>query len=124
MNRKILKISFILILAFTFCISYVYATSDINLNLPGITNEPVPSNNQTTNNTETSDQNNLDNIEDPSTNVPDTPTTTPTENLQPSGISTSSQTELGVTNIINILLITVGVILILLGIAILIRLRG
>ncbi len=98
MNKKIFKISFILILAFAFCGSYVYATN-IDLNLPGITSENVVDNSITT----------------PST---------PAETLQPSGVSTSAETELGITNIINILLITVGVILILLAIAILIRLRG
>ena len=82
MNKKIFKISFILILAFAFCGSYVYATN-IDLNLPGITPE---NNEQMTNNVETVNN--------------------------------------GITNIINILLITVGVILILLAIAILIRLRG
>ena len=49
MNKKIFKISFILILAFVFCGSYVYATN-IDLNLPGITSE---NNEQMTNNVET-----------------------------------------------------------------------
>lgn len=131
MNRKIFKISFILILTFAFCVSYVYATN-IDLNLPGITSE---NNEQTQNNVETADNEPIsNNVEDPTENnefntvdnavdnsIPDT--STPTETLQPSGVSTSAETELGITNIINILLITVGVILILLAIAILIRLR-
>lgn len=127
MNRKIFKISFILILAFVFCGSYVYATN-IDLNLPGITsenNEQMTNNVETVNNEQTA--NNVENsIENTSNAVDNSITTpsTPAETLQPSGVSTSAETELGITNIINILLITVGVILILLAIAILIRLRG
>lgn len=127
MNKKIFKISFILILAFVFCGSYVYATN-IDLNLPGITsenNEQMTNNVETVNNEQTA--NNVENsIENTSNAVDNSITTpsTPAETLQPSGVSTSAETELGITNIINILLITVGVILILLAIAILIRLRG
>ena len=127
MNRKIFKISFILILAFAFCGSYVYATN-IDLNLPGITsenNEQMANNVETINNEQTA--NNVENSIENTSNVVDNSITTPStpaETLQPSGVSTSAETELGITNIINILLITVGVILILLAIAILIRLRG
>ena len=119
MNGKILKISFILILAFAFCISYVSATN-IDLDLPSITSE---NNELTTNNIENSVENNLNtgnNVVDNNITTP----STPAETLQAGDVSTSAETELGITNIINILLITVGVILILLGIAILIRLRG
>ena len=131
MNRKIFKISFILILVFTFCCSYVYATN-IDLNLPGITSEnneqtsnnvEPASNEQTSNNINNSTENDFNTVDNTVDNSITTPST-PTETLQPSGVSTSAETELGITNIINILLITVGVILILLGIAILIRLRG
>lgn len=129
MNRKIFKISVILLLVFAFGISYVCAT-DINLDLPGITsenNEETSNNVETTNNEQVSNNveatNNIESpINDEFDNIADS--STPTENLQPSGVSTSAETELGITNIINILLITVGVILILLAIAILIRLRG
>ena len=127
MNRKIFKISFILILAFVFCGSYVYATN-IDLNLPGITsenNEQMTNNVETVNNEQTANnvENSIENISNTVDNSITTPST-PAETLQPSGVSTSAETELGITNIINILLITVGVILILLAIAILIRLRG
>lgn len=131
MNKKIFKISFILILAFVFCGSYVYATN-IDLNLPGITsenNEQMTNNVETVNNEQTANnvENSIENISNTVDNVVDNSITTPStpaETLQPSGVSTSAETELGITNIINILLITVGVILILLAIAILIRLRG
>ena len=128
MNKKIFKISFILILAFAFCGSYVYATN-IDLNLPGITsenNEQMTNNVETVNNEQTANnvENSIENTSNTVNNVVDNSITTPStpaETLQPSGVSTSAETELG---IINILLITVGVILILLAIAILIRLRG
>ena len=131
MNRKIFKISFILILAFAFCGSYVYATN-IDLNLPGITsenNEQMTNNVETVNNEQTANnvENSIKNTSNAVDNVVDNSITTPStpaETLQPSEVSTSAETELGITNIINILLITVGVILILLAIAILIRLRG
>lgn len=131
MNKKIFKISFILILAFAFCCSYVYATN-IDLNLPGITsgnNEQMANNVETINNEQTANnvENSIENTSNTVDNVFDNSITTPStpaETLQPSGVSTSAETELGITNIINILLITVGVILILLAIAILIRLRG
>lgn len=141
MLQKVVKIVFILLFLFCFWISVVSAT-DINLNLPGTTDNTVNNaidnttentivdnsvNNTTDNNVgneqsttnELTDQANSvnENMEDPFADVT-------TENLQPSGISTQSESGLGITNIINILLITVGVILILLGIAIMIRLKN
>ena len=46
------------------------------------------------------------------------------EVLQPTGISSAQETSLGISSIINIIFIAVGVIIILLAIAILIRLNG
>ena len=134
MLQKVFKIICILLFLLCFCISIVSAT-DINLNLPGtndntINNETNNAENNTIDNTvdntvdsniednQTGPINNVDeNVEDPFQDVT-------SENLQPSGISTTSESGLGITNIINILLITVGVILILLGIAIIIRLKN
>lgn len=134
MAQKILKIIFILVILLSLCISYVSATG-IDLNLPGTNPDP----NQTTSNdilnnadnesniTTTPDdiqndtENNLTNeapINDPfANNIPST------ENLGATNIS-SQETGLGITNIINILLITVGVIIILLAIAIILRLKS
>ena len=141
MSKKLIKILFIFLFIFCLCVNFVYAT-DINLNLPGTdTNtagEPADENitandentqnpvnedaNQSAENSVQDDSNTVDdgsvaNTEDPFTNVN-------AETLQPGGITTSAESGLGVTNIINILLITVGVILILLAIAIIIRLKG
>lgn len=51
------------------------------------------------------------------------PSTTTEEIASPTGVSATAEEGLGFTNILNILLITVGVILILLSIAIIIRLK-
>lgn len=127
MPKKILKIVLILIVMLSLHITYVLA-SDINLNLPGtdinqvddntqVTNEEVV--NQDTSASNTNNQENVDNsINNESSNAP-----TDVETLQPGEISSDSGSGLSVTNIINILLITVGVILILLAIAIIIRLK-
>lgn len=145
MTQKILKVIFILAILFSFCIGYVSATG-IDLNLPGtnpdpnqstsndmlnnsgnqgnITNNPNGSQDDMLNNPNTS-QNDLVNdqtINDPFANSTAN-TYVPTENLSATNVS-SQETGLGMTNIINILLITVGVIIILLAIAIMIRLKS
>lgn len=149
MAQKILKVIFILAILFVFCIGYVSATG-IDLNLPGtnpdqnqttsndminnsgnqdnITNNPNDSQNDALNNPNASQndmENNITNdptINDPfANNLPSNPTST--ETLGATNVS-SQETGLGITNIINILLITVGVIIILLAIAIMLRLKG
>ena len=142
MLQKFLKIVFILFIISSFCITYVYAT-DINLNLPGTDTNSTDNINSDTNQ-EIPDTTN-EQLESPTgnENIEDSPTTnneevlddetvddpsimdsTQTETLQPSDVSTAPETGLGITNIINILLITVGVIIILLAIAIMIRLKN
>lgn len=140
MSKKLIKILTILFFVFCLCINFVYAT-DINLNLPGTdtntTDEPVDENitiddentqdplNEDTNQSAENVQNDFNTVDDGSiTNTEDPFTNVNAETLQPGGITTSAESGLGVTNIINILLITVGVILILLAIAIIIRLKG
>ena len=125
MSKKSLKIMFILFLIFGFCISYVQA-SDVNLNLPGTTTNQTDTNNNGNQNV----ANQVGNEENATTDDLnqeanfDSPLSPPeTENLQSSGINTTSESGLGINGIINILLITVGVILILLAIAIIIRLK-
>lgn len=140
MLQKVLKIVFILLILASFCISYVYAT-DINLNLPSTGNDPL-STNPTVNpdGSSTPDDTGTSNIQDLLNNlegndsqeqnnlVDDDPMSdigsSGTETIQPSGVSNAPESGLGITNIINILLITVGVILILLAIAIIIRVKG
>lgn len=108
---KTIKILSIILITFSLILSFysVYA-SDINMNLISnetITNEQVS--NDTTNDTIPDDQPQL-----PS----DSDSITP-----PSGVGAVAEEGLGFSNILSILLITVGVILILLAIAIIIRLK-
>lgn len=130
MTKKSLKIFLILLVLFSVCTIYSSA-SNINLDLPGIdntqtNNETVDNNqmvdnNQVTDNTQnnTIDTNNIQDNTEPTT--PDNPLDD-MQTLEPT-TNDSSNSGLSVTNIINILLITVGVILILLAIAIMIRLK-
>ena len=106
---KFFKIFIVLIIFMLLCVPLVYA-SDIDMNLP--TGD---------NNTQTSTNEVQDNVNDQTTNVPATNSNFDT--LQPTDVNTVEESGLGVTNIINILVITVGVILILLAIAIIIRLK-
>ena len=127
MLQKVLKIIFILLFLLYVNISVVSAT-DINLNLPGTSDNTVDNAiDNTVNGNIEYEQTSTNELIDPNSvgaNIEDPFTDVTTENLQPSGINTASESGLGITNIINILLITVGVILILLGIAIMIRLKG
>ncbi len=121
MSNKLLKIFLVIALILVFHVTYVSA-SDVNLNLPGTDANQVvdnPVNNENVANTDTN-QNNINNQGD--LNETNNNDLAGVENLQPTMVS-SSQSGLSVSNIINILLITVGVILILLAIAIMIRLK-
>lgn len=140
MTKKSLKIFLILLVIFSLC-TICSSAANINLNLPGTDNtqsnnsinteEPI--NNQTASNQVTDNNTTNANITDNnainSNNIVDNNDTTIPDNplddmqtLQPA-TNESSNSGLSVTNIINILLITVGVILILLAIAIMIRLK-
>ena len=129
---KVFKIFLLLILSFIFCISFVYA-SDVTMDLPnndtstGTSNEDV-SNNDVTNedltNTETDGSladEYLDGAMD-NTALPEDPLSDAYSHEQAVGISTNSS-GLSVSSIINILLIAVGIIIIFLAIAIIIRLK-
>lgn len=128
MLKKLLKTVLMLAIILLFGISYVFAT-DINLNLPSIDANAETNQNSDTTNTE-SNQNMIDNQTAVNENVVDNTTINSTydtlrdyETLQPASVNSTVQTGLTTSDIINILLITVGVILILLAIAIMIRLR-
>ena len=119
---KKLKIVSIFVILILFISSISVLATDINMNLP-TTN--VTSNVDTTSNTNTIGTNSLnvtdntlDNLEDD--DLLDTsyqPTTTVTST------SSAQNDSLGFSNILNILLIVVGFVLILLGIAIIIRIH-
>ena len=122
MTKKVLKILFIVLILFSFCISHIYAT-DIDFNLQN--NEANTS--EDPNNTEIpGNEVDENSIIDGNAEIPEEPidSSTTGETLNPAGISTAPESGLSVTNIINILLITVGVIIILLAIAIIIRLKN
>ena len=122
MNKIILKIFLILLVAFVSLTTFVCAT-DINLYLPG-TDSPTDNidnsnNSEVPNNTDTTNQENNNVIDNTLNN-----NNSESEVLQPNGISSAQETSLGISSIINIIFIAVGVIIILLAIAILIRLNG
>ena len=140
MTKNSLKIFLILLVIFSLC-TICSSAANINLNLPGTDNtqsnnsinSEEPINNQTASNqvpdNNTTNANITDNNAINSNNIVDNNDTTIPDNplddmqtLQPT-TNESSNSGLSVTNIINILLITVGVILILLAIAIMIRLK-
>ena len=118
MAQKILKIVFILFILVSLCMPYIYAT-DIEMDLPdaNVLDDTNNINSEINENAlldeNTSDQEDLPTDSDPLA-----------ETLNPTTVSTESEGGLSVTNIINILLITVGVVIILLAIAIIIRLKS
>lgn len=111
---KILKISIILFIVLLLINTVVCAT-DINMNLSSEDNNSIDTNITDTNATDT--DSNTDTTQDQTSDgISGT--------AAPSGVSSIAQENMSFSNILNILVITVGVILILLAIAILIRLKG
>lgn len=106
---KFLKIPIILFVFLLFICSFSYAT-DINMNLaaPETDSEDL---NVTTN--EVDNQNLISTPNDPLSG-----------SMSPTDVSSITEENMSFSNILNILIITVGVIIILLAIAILIRLKG
>ena len=111
MSKIIKTLVFLLIILLLFNLT-AFAT-DINMNL---TQEETNTESQ---NGVTENMNNVDNNTDNGA-----PTDDVGGDAAPSGVSSIAQENMGFSNILNILIITVGVILILLAIAILIRLKG
>lgn len=119
MKKNYFKIASVIIMVLWLSMSYVFAT-DIDLNLPATndTTTEATENFVSENENVIAENNSFNDISD----VDDRFDTT----LHPTATSTSSassQNGLSISDIINILLITVGVILILLAIAIIIRLK-
>lgn len=120
---RFLRISVILFLVLFF-ISTVVAATDINMNLTSQENTTdlnITDTNTTESNTDSNEiiDNTIgtDDIQDPI--VDNLGGTT-----APSGVGSIAQENMSFSNILNILVITVGTVLILLAIAILIRLKG
>ena len=138
MTKKIKLISIILLVALLiFILNTCVKATDINMNLPVESEEnivaedgnlisgeePVAEDTNTTENTQADLQNSTDGLQD----ATDT-TLTPQDDIggdaTPSSVSSIAQENMSFSNILNILVITVGVILILLAIAILVRLKS
>lgn len=131
---KVFKIFLVLMLSFVFCMSFVYA-SDVTMDLP---DSDSTSNSSEENSTDSNvtDENSVDETDDNSladeylngapeeenTALPEDPLADAYSHEQAVGISTNSS-GLSVSSIINILLIAVGIIIIFLAIAIIIRLK-
>ena len=107
---RTLKIFLILILSLLLCSSIVLAT-DVNMNL--VPNDIAEDNMEATAGTTAEGDNSLTSTTDDIGGV-----------AAPSGVSSIAQENMSFSNILNILIITVGVVLILLAIAILIRLKS
>ena len=130
---KVFKIFLVLTLSFIFCVSFVYA-SDVTMDLP---DSDSTSNSSEENSTDSNvtDENSVDETDDNSladeylngapeeenTALPEDPLADAYSHEQAVGISTNSS-GLSASSIINILLIAVGIIIIFLAIAIIIRL--
>ena len=113
---KSIKIFSIILIIFSLFISFygVYATTDINMNLES--NEPSQN--------EITEGNTIaDSIIDNTIADEETQTTTQDTLTPPTSVGAITEEGLTLSNILSILLITVGVVLILLAIAIIIRLK-
>lgn len=119
--NKFLKIALIFLLfAFTFFTGRAFATNiEFNLTQNSLDNTNSDLSNTMSNDTNSNTSTNSNTL---SGNAGET--TSPSGTATFSNINSLPESELGLTNILNILLITVGVVLILLSIAILIRLKN
>ncbi len=123
---KLVKILLVLFILFLFLNGSVLAT-DINMNLALPTDDINSIDTNTSNDVGTAEGNEVDSIQDVLTNELNQDSQGSSDisgDAAPSGVSSIAQENMSFSNILNILIITVGVILILLAIAILIRLKG
>lgn len=123
---KVFKIFLVLMLSFVFCMSFVYA-SDVTMDLPDSDSTSNSSEENSTDSNVTDDNSLADEYlngapEEENTALPEDPLADAYSHEQAVGISTNSS-GLSASSIINILLIAVGIIIIFLAIAIIIRLK-
>ena len=123
---KVFKIFLVLMLSFVFCMSFVYA-SDVTMDLPDSDSTSNSSEENSTDSNVTDDNSLADEYlngapEEENTALPEVPLADAYSHEQAVGISTNSS-GLSASSIINILLIAVGIIIIFLAIAIIIRLK-
>ena len=110
---KIFKILVILFTILLLLFNLTVLATDINMNLPSEEDTNLVDENNSANDVTSSDEDNIAHTTDDIGG-----------SAVPSSVSSISQENMSFSNILNILIITVGVILILLAIAILIRLKG
>ena len=123
---KVFKIFLVLMLSFVFCMSFVYA-SDVTMDLPDSDSTSNSSEENSTDSNVTDDNSLADEYlngapEEENTALPEDPLADAYSHEQAVGISTNSS-GLSASSIINILLIAVGIIIIFLAIAIIIKLK-
>lgn len=111
---KNLKIFIISLISFFIIFTINNSSAAVNLNL----NDNESNSSSTSNRTTNSTYNNDDEDNNTSTNTSNTSSNTPSAK-----VSSVAESNLGMSNILNILLIVIGTLLILLAIAILIRLK-
>ena len=122
--KKNLIILFVVMLIFCFSINVSVLATDIDMNLPSEETNVVPDDANVVDNMQDSDdQNTIENIQD-SLNDTVSPQDDIGGDATPTSVSSIAQENMSFSNILNILIITVGVILILLAIAILVRLKS
>lgn len=110
---KFIRVFSVVLIIFALAINaYSIYASDIDMNLAA--NTANPTENAVTDNSDTTSQN----VDDSQT-----PEDTTNDEVAASSVGTISEEGLGLSNVLSILLITVGVVLILLAIAIIIRLK-
>lgn len=128
----VLSIIFVLFLGITSCYAVDLDLSDdlgdallSNSTNASTNNSSVSGNSTNTNTNSSSNINPSNNTNDNSTNSSYTNTNSSSTNSSPSATVTNSmpESDLGLSNILNIFLIVIGVLLILLAVAILIRLK-
>lgn len=117
---KVFKIT-IAIIIFLFSANMVLA-ADIDMNLTAEDTNSIEDANLI--DTNTLDTNSIDDTNTVANETPTSPNDNVGGTVAPSGVSSIAQENMSFSNILNILVITVGVILILLAIAILVRLKG
>ncbi len=118
---KFLKLFSIILIVFSLIINFysVYA-SDINMNLTADNSTASTSNDASANKTAT---NETATDGQPITSQEPTTSASLDDTIAPASITSATEDGFGLSNILNVLLITVGIILILLAIAIIIRLK-
>lgn len=120
MYKKTSIIIFTLIIINLIFVLPIFADNDIDMNINGNT----VSNKSTDNNTATNDTTEENSTSNTNSSVNQSYNTGNRYTQSSATVSTTNDDEFGITNILNVMLIVIGILLILLAIAILIRLKN